>query len=294
MHWTPARKALVFAFGLFVLAALALGSAGRVSATQNHPTWTTGDFWEYRNTDGSTERDEILELSSLSLPKGTYAVWHLVATSTPAGGGTSSVQHAWFQDSNLGFAKGNFSLGAFGFVEVTADPPLPAAVFPLSPGNSWSGASTFAVVGTTFSLNLPYSGQVLSEADVTVPAGTFRAADVRNPSSGTAHSESYYSEAVGNFVRVDSYNGAGTQTNSRVLTSYRYNAAVLGFVFLIVGVLLVIAIIAAVAFMIVRRRRPMGPHPQYPGQYPGPYQQPPYQGPQQPPQQPPSQGPPGS
>jgi len=274
-------KALVLAFAFLVVAAFVIAGSGRASATQNRPTWNTGDFWYYQNSDGDAIRIEVRERATLTLTGGPYQVWHTIQMFVPSGGGPNVTTHVWMQDSDLGIAKLNLSFGAFGVVEVTYDPPLVQAVFPLDAGDTWSGQSTLNVVGTSFNLQVPYSGRVLPEADTTVPAGTFRVAQVRSPSANDPYTVSFYSEAVGNAVRVESYDGSGALVDTQVLTSSRYQAGSNLLLLILAGVIGFIILVLAVVTITRRRRMP-------PGVIQPPYQPPqPRMTPDQPPQGPP-------
>jgi len=206
-------RSLVWMTVFAIAVAAVLATAPRVAAAQNAPAWTQGDFWVYARTAGSatsTVRIDVNERTTLTLPSGTYNVWHLTTTTTDAGG-NSTVQHSWVVDSNLATAKANFTLPLLGEVQVTLDPPQAGAVFPLTAGAQWSLNTTLRVVGVSFSLNIAYSGTVLREQSTSVAAGTFNVAVIRNPSTGTAHSEDQYSDGAGNYVKRESYDGSGNR-----------------------------------------------------------------------------------
>src|SRR5881296_3813142 len=248
-------RSLVWMAVFAIAIAMVLATAPRVAATQNAPAWTQGDFWVYTRTAGgatSTVRIDVNERTTLTLASGTYAVWHL--TTTTDAGGNSTVQHSWVVDSNLATAKANFTLPLLGDVQVTLDPPQAGAVFPLTAGAQWSLNTTLRVVGVSFSLNIAYSGTVLREQSTSVAAGTFNVAVIRNPSTGTAHSEDQYSDGAGNYVKRESYDGNGNRVADQELTSYRYQSGLIGLL-LIVGSIVVIAGVAIALFAVVRRRR---------------------------------------
>jgi hypothetical protein len=248
------RKSLVVALALGIaLSSLAL-IARPVAAAQNRPTWTQGDFWVYSRTEGtstSTVRLDVLEKTTLTLTLGTYEVWHVTITTTPSGG-SATVQHSWVRDSDLGIAKANFTVGTD--VQVTFEPPLVLAQFPLTVNAQWSLSTTVRVVDTGFSFSLPYSATVTAEQSTTVTAGTFNVAVVRSPSTGTARDENHYSESAGNSVRQESYDNDGDRVAEEQLTSYRYQSGSLFLILLLVAVL-VIAAVAVGVFVTLRRRR---------------------------------------
>jgi len=254
MRRPPTSLVWMTVFAIAVAAVLA--TAPRVAAAQNAPAWTQGDFWVYARTAGSatsTVRIDVNERTTLTLPSGTYNVWHLTTTTTDAGG-NSTVQHSWVVDSNLATAKANFTLPLLGEVQVTLDPPQAGAVFPLTAGAQWSLNTTLRVVGISFSLNIAYSGTVLREQSTSVAAGTFNVAVIRNPSTGTAHSEDQYSDGAGNYVKRESYDGSGNRVADQELTSFRYQSGFFGLL-LIIGSVVVIAAVAIALFIVVRRRR---------------------------------------
>ena len=262
----PIALALVLAMVLssFVLI------ARPVSAAQGKPTWTQGDFWVYTRTEGSatsTVRMDVLEQSTLTLALGTYTVWHVTTTTTPSSGSVT-IQHTWIRDSDLGTAKANFTV--FGNdVQVTFDPPLVQAQFPLTVNAQWSLSTTIRVVSSGFSFPLAYSGLVTAEQSTSVPAGTFNVAIIRSPSTGTQRTESHYSEGAGNNVRQESYASNGTKTADQQLTSFRYQSGSLFLILILVGVLLV-AGLGIAAFVVLRRRRRGTPGAPPPPPPPGP------------------------
>lgn len=271
---------------MFVLAALALGAAGRAAATQGAPSWATGDMWAYSSSAGNgTMTWTVQEQTTVTVGAKTYNVWHVVAST--ASGSFSFNLDMYLTTDGLKQAKTSGTFPFIGQLTSTYDPPMPQAVFPLSPGASWSGTSsvtTTSAFGTTPSTQ-SWSGTVTGEVSVTVPAGTFTAAVIRSPAAGNPYTLNYYSEAVGWTVKTETYNGAGALTSTESLTAYKYTGNSLLLILLVIGVLVVIA---AAGVLLLRRRRPPMPQPMPQQQYMPPQQDYP---PQQPPQTPPSQGP---
>ncbi len=271
---------------MFVLAALALGAAGRAAATQGAPSWATGDLWAYSSSTGSgTMTWTVQEQTTVTVGATTYNVWHVVAST--ASGSISFSLDIYLTTDGLKQAKTGGTFPFIGALTTTSDPPVPTAVFPLSPGTSWQGSSQVTTVsgfGSTTTTQ-SWSGTVTSETSVTVPAGTFTAAVIRTPAAGNPFTLNYYSEAVGWMVKTENYNGAGALTSSESLTAYKYTGNSLLLILLVVGVLVVIA---AAGVLLLRRRRPPMPQPVPQQQYMPPQQDYP---PQQPPQGPPGQGP---
>lgn len=285
---TPRRlqRAIVLAFSLLFVLVAALGAAGPARAAQNAPSWSTGDQWVWTYSAGGntyTIIDTVQEQSSLTLTSGTYSVWHVNESLTTASGSSSTTtwHQVWIQVGTLSEAKATTPNTV-----TTWDPPMAQAVFPLNQ-NSWSLSTTrtFTVFGFTSTTTITYTGAALPETSVTVTAGTFTAAPVRTPASGTNYVLSYYSDAVGNFVEAVSYqNNAPTQTV--VLASYKYQSAAYGLFFIVIGGVLGALVLAAVVLYAIRHRRPKYPT-QYAQAQPMAPQVPPYQPPQQPPQGPP-------
>lgn len=279
------RKAIVLAVGLLFVLVAALGAAGPARAAQNAPSWSTGDQWVWTYSSGGTTYtiiDTVQEQTSLTLTSGTFSVWHVneSLTTTTSTSSATTWNALWFQVGTLAEAKATTPNTV-----TTWDPPMALAVFPLNQ-NSWSLQTTRVrtIFGFTNTATITYTGTALAETSVTVTAGTFTAAPVQTPASGTNYVLSYYSDAVGNFVEIVNYqNGAATQTV--VLASYKYQSAAYGLFFIVLGAVLGALVIAAVVLYVLRRR------PRYPTQYaqaqPMPPQVPPYQSPQQPPQGPP-------
>jgi len=281
---TPLRKASVFALGILVLAALALGAAGRAAAAQGAPSWATGDTWVYGSSSGNgTMTWTVQEQATVTVGANTYNVWHV--TDTSASGSVAYTVDRYFTIDGFRLVKTSETLVVA--ITRTYDPPKPIVVFPATVGSSWSGTSTRTnTVGSiTTTASETWSGSVTGETSVTVPAGTFTAAVIRSPSTGNPYDLNYYSDSVGWMVKTEHYNGAGTLTGSANLSSYKYTGNVLLLVLLVIGVLIVIA---AAGVLLLRRRRPRMPQAMPPQAYPPP--QPSYP-PQQPPQGPPGPGP---
>src|SRR5438876_85903 len=268
----PLRKPLTVALVLAMVLSSFVLIARPVAAAQNHPTWTQGDFWVYTRTAGSatsTIRIDVYEKSTLTLPLGSYDLWHITTTTTDSNG-NSAVVHSWVQDSNLGTAKTTINLGGFGTVTVTYDPPVADAVFPLSAGASWSLSTTLRVVNTTFTFPIAYTAAVTTEQSTSVIAGSFNVAVISRPAAGSPTSKDHYSDSAGNHVRRESYAPNGTKTSDQQLTSYRYQAGTFSLILIGLGVAIVAAIVIA-ALVVTRRRRRARP----PGTYPPPPETPP-------------------
>ena len=291
---TPLRKSLVVLLALALLGTFSLGTAGKVAAAQNAPSWSTGNQWVYSTkflSAAATITLTVREQSSLTIGTTAYPVWRANESISSSSGGITFSLYAdsWYTVDGIKLAKQ--STNVFGSVVAVYDPPQPQMVFPLSPGANWSGTTSVmrTTPGGTTTTSQGYSGTVTAEQTITVPAGTFSTEVVRSPTTGNTYSLSYYSEQVGNFVRVESYS-LGSLSGSQNLTSYSYSAGLFGISNTVWIIVLVVALILIVAAVVFLRRRPRAPYPmppQQPGQpYQQPYQQPPYQ-------QPPQQGPPG-
>lgn len=280
---------------LALLGTFSLGFAGKAAAAQNAPSWSTGNQWVYSTkflSAPATLTMSVKEQTSLSIGATTYPVWH-VNESVSASSGSISFTiwlDTWFTVDGIRQAKQSSNL--FGPTAAVYNPPQPQMVFPLSPGTSWSGNTSVTTTtnsGTTTS-NQTYDGTVTAEQTISVPAGTFTTEVIRSPSTGSTYDLSYYSEQVGNFVKVESYI-LGSLSSSENLTSYSYSPGLFGISNTVWIIILVVALILIVAAVVLLRRRPRAPYPM-PPQQPGPYPPPPYQ--QPPYQQPPQQGPPGT
>jgi hypothetical protein len=288
---TPVRKAFVVWVSLCLVGVGFLGVTGMASAAQNAPSWSTGNQWTYSTrllTTPVTIVMAVVGQTSLTIGSSTYSVWNLnVSTSATTGGGSISFsEDVYLTVDGLKQAETHSSFLAP--TTSTYDPPQPQYVFPLAPGNSWSGTTnvtTTTNTGTTTTQH-SYSGTVTAEQTVTVAAGTFTTEVVRSPATGGSYTLTYYSEQAGNAVKTETY-FLGTLTNSENLTAYSYSPGFLGISSIVWIVLLVVALIIIVGAVLFFRRRPRVPYPMQPPQQPSPQ-------PYQPPQQPPQQGPPGT
>ncbi|HYM38734.1 MAG TPA: hypothetical protein VEY12_01135 [Thermoplasmata archaeon] len=284
------RKAITILLATALLGTMFLAASGDARATQNAPSWTTGNQWVYSATSGGSTASltmVVKEQTTVTLGSTTYTVWHVAATSTTSSGSSSFsfTYDQYYTVDGLRFAKQNGTFPFLGTITSSYAAPYPLAVFPLNPGASWIGNSTettLSAFGTSTS-NYHWNGSVLSEQAVTVPAGTYTASVVWSKAVGsTAPAVYYYSEQAGWAVRIDSYNNGGHYTGSMNLTSTNYSPGFLGISNVVWIVGLVIAFIVIVAAVVFLRRRPRMPY----GAPPPGYAQPPYP-------QPPQQGPPG-
>ncbi len=263
------RRSLSAVIALAVAFASILIVSPPVAATQNHPSWTQGDFWVYTRTQGSTTstiRLDVHEKSTLTLTSGTYSVWNVTTTTTSSS--TTVVTNSWIQDSTLATVRAHFTvLGSD--VLVDFDPPLVDAVFPLSVNAQWSLSTTIRVVSSGFTFPLTYTATVIAENTTTVAAGSFSVAVIQSPSSsGGPHNRDHYSEGAGNHVRRESYDANGNRVSDQQLTSYRYQSSTLGLLLIGIGIA-IIAVIAIAVIVTMRRRRARGP-PQQPPAVPPP------------------------
>ncbi len=288
---TPVRKALVVLLALALLGTVSLGAAGKAAAAQNAPSWSTGNQWVYSTkiaTFAATLAMVVKGQTSLTVGSTTYSVWDVnVSTSLTTGGGSLSYWgDTWYTSDGASVAKtsSNFLVTSTS----TYNPPKPRYVFPLAPGDSWSGTTnvTTTTSGGTTTTPQSYDGTVTAEQTVVVPAGTFTTEVIRSPATGSSYTLDYYSDQAGNVVKSESYI-AGSLFASENLTSYSYSPGLFGISNTVWIVILVIALILIVASVVFLRRRPRAPYPM-PPQQAAQYPQPPY-----PPQQPPQQGPPG-
>ncbi len=241
---------------------LAVGFAGWASASQNRPSWSSGDFWNYvgwGSGSNITQNTSVLERTSLTIGATTYTAWHAMQNTSRRSGGTMVTikTDLWVMDGDLGLVRSRSQFPIGGNTTVTYDPPRIGAVFPLRVGTSWSRTTnqTTETMGGTFVGAVNNSGTVVYERDVTVPAGTFPAAAIKLPQTGVAYIIYWYAERVGNFVAIDSYRNTSTLAGSLHLTAYRYEAAAQGPSILTVGIPVLAVASTVVVFKVLRRRR---------------------------------------
>jgi hypothetical protein len=266
---------------------------GRAAAAQGAPSWSTGNQWTYSTKLLNTPVTIVMAVkgqTSLTIGSTTYPVWNLnVSTTATSGGGSIS----FYEDVYLtvdGLKQAQTHSSFIAPTTSTYNPPQPQFVFPLAPGNSWNGTTNVTTTTNSGTTSSPqsYSGTVTAEQTITVPAGTFTTEVVRTPASGSTYTLTYYSEQVGNAVKMEDYL-LGSLTGSENLTAYSYSPGLFGISNTVWIIVLVVALILIVAAVVLLRRRPRMPYPM-PPQQPGQYPPQPYP----PPQQPPQQGPPGT
>ena len=293
----PPRKAIAVVLGLLLLGVSNVGMAGRATAAQNRPSWSPGDYWVYTSTEGgatATIRQSVIDKTTVTVGATTYSTWHTTMSTSVVSGGTTITLtfNSWVVENDLATVRTNGSIFLLGDFTITYDPPMSMAVFPLAPGSSWSKSTTQTTTSGLGSSSqvASYSGVVTGEVDVTVPAGTFQAAVIRSPASGNPYTLSYYSERIGNTVRTDGYDAGGAQTSTQSLTEYRYQNPGSTLALLVVIGVAAMGILAALAFVVLRRREQAGRWT-----YPQTQQMSPQASPRVPPEAhspPPPQGPP--
>ena len=266
-------------------------------AAANAPRWTQGDYWQFKIQDSNPVRVSVVAKEPVALIAGTYDTWHLTQTLTV--GALSITSDYWIREADLGIAK-SITPTLFGSRTDTYDPPMTQAEFPLTAGKEWSKQSyTETFIGSVriATSTLTYTAKVEAETDVTVPAGTFHVFVVRTPTptaTPTTYTKLYYAESVGYWVKHETYNTQDVVTSHMSLTAYSYQSgATLN---TIIIALVVIAVVAVLLFLWMKRRQAVGK----PGGVRGPSPPPttPYQPPvipvqpPQPPTGPPPQTPP--
>ncbi len=275
-----------------VLIAMIVVGAPPARAASSAPGWTVGDHWSYVSNTGEPSTIAVVGRENVVLAGGTYDTFHTTWTVSAV-----VTREEWVRMADLGIAK--TVTRPFNIETITTyDPPLTQAAFPVSLGMlAWSGSSEYRInVGSTHSQGtIRFSGSVASEGDVQVPAGTFHAYAIRNPAPTqipTAYTLSYYSDAVGYWVKQESYDGQDRLLGSLTLTAYSYQTAAIGTALLVVVVILIV--VAVLVLLWWKRKQSMGKPggPAYRPTQPAPQNPPsqPYNPPYNPPQQPP-QGP---
>ncbi len=301
------RYSVVWVLALLMLTGFA-GMPPTAAAAMNLPTWSPGDFWEYEisgevSPTGGEGRMRIVVEGTDAVTVGgvTYSAYRTQMTFNVTFGGFSlSVPgNAWYRVSDLSQVKMDFTmtitilnLTMTTTMTMTSDPP-PEIRWPLQEGAEWQVSSTVNVTTETTgtppeTITTVLSGQAVVEADVnvSVPAGTFTTTPVRKSDLGGGFTKSYWSSQVGNSVREESFDSAGTQMGSMDLTSYSYTAPSGELTFLgqplLVWIIIGVVIVAAAVFVIVLRgRKPPMPAttppapPSPPAAEPGPPERPP-------------------
>lgn len=156
-------------------------------------------------------------------------------------------------------------------IETTYNPPLESSG-PLTVGESWSAATT-----ETTTMQTTIDGDVDQETDttsgtwnyfvlrtepITVSAGEFDTFVIRATDPDGSYSESYYSQEVGESVKVKEYDETGKLVGTVELLEYSYAAAEEEFPWLwvIIGIVIAAAVITSgVGYVLYKRRKPTAP-----------------------------------
>ena len=273
------RRIMAASVVVLMVAAFAFLAQPARAAT-NRPTWAAGDFWVYAYSASAvgtrysgTLRLDVLGTDSVTLNGTPYSSYHVKGSVNYDFGGASVTYRGdlWYTVDSLAIAKISITLNFTGTIEVTIWGNPPQSIhWPLTAGDSWNSATDITIKevlnGNTTSLYQRLSTTFTVQADqtITVPAGTFTTAPVKQTTTGsTAYTINYWSPQAGNSVRTEGYNGTGGgPSGSYNLTSYNYQAGTF-FTTVFVGLpvwvwllLLILVVAAVVGVMVVRRRRP--------------------------------------
>src|SRR2546426_955737 len=165
--------ALAFAAAFFVLI---LAPAAR--ADTGKPSWSTGDFWEYSitmpyggSTVTGTARTDVLGTDSVSIGTDSYASYKAKVSISITQGSTTITTSAtmWNRQSDLSVVKVEYTYQDFNGNQVTTttsfSPPLETQ-WPLTPGKTWTAASTVISAPNGGSYPVSASFQVQSNQQV--------------------------------------------------------------------------------------------------------------------------------
>jgi hypothetical protein len=196
-----------------------------------------------------------------------YTAWHVwtnLTTTSPSGSTTFTID-TWVTTEGLKVLKSRSVYPSAGTVTSIYSPPQPALVFPLTPGANWDGNTTVTTttnLGTTTN-TVAWSGRVVSEVSVTVPAGTFDTAVVRSPTTGGAYVLVYYAQAAGWAVKLESYDNRSMLADSFQLTSYDYRLPATGGtsppLYWILLAVAVASVVVVAVLLLQRKRRKAAP-----------------------------------
>src|SRR6266852_8888714 len=277
--------ARIVAFGLALLLTASLGLALQpAKASMDRPTWSAGNFWVYNISSGSgpatvtgTFRMDVSGTETVTLNgTGFYPSYRVAADlKIPLGGGLTFEVFPviWFSVDTLAVVKIQavvppiLNLTIQTTVVIAGSPPQ-TIQWPLTAGATWSSStvvwtsSTNATRTTWAHSTLSTTFSVQSDATITVPAGTFSTAPLKELSANATYTTNFWSSQVGNWARVGSYNSTGQNSQNFNLTSYGYSgpgffgSTILGLPVWIWLILLVVLVVAIIGFFAVRRRKP--------------------------------------
>lgn len=290
---------------VLAVALVAVAMAPMARADMDRPTWTVGDSWAYEIRGGfpgvadavpgtGSLRMEVVGTDSIKVGGMSYSSYGLeVAVNITAGSIAFNIPgEMWVRTSDLAVVRTTFTT-TFSIpplvvesVFVTTNDPPEKISWPLTTGKTWSTTSTVTTQVTaagqppltTTETNMKRFS-VEAARDITVPAGAFSTTPVRTDLDG-GYQMNFWSPQAGNFVRQQTFDGLDAEVGGIELTSYNYQAGAqfLGlplFLWFIIALVAIIAVVIAVGLR--RRKRPV------------PVAMPPPVGP---PAAPPEQGPP--
>ncbi|MCP8308017.1 MAG: hypothetical protein H3Z54_04910 [archaeon] len=252
------------------------------------PSYSIGDHWEYSVDDKKLMMERSLTKSVVNVTSDYYII-------KVEGEGESSEYgitvkftvdgELYLQKSDLSIVKENLKEteettfgGGTPFViteisNATYSPPLDEFDFPISEGNVWTENTTKTVTHQTIfddvapppettDINISRTYTCIKMENVTVPAGTFETFLINYTDSDGGYTEYYYSQEVGYYVKILSYDEYGLETEE-VLTKYTYTpytppAPVDWKLYLAIGIV-AIAIASISAIFIIRRKKTLAP-----------------------------------
>jgi len=289
---------LAGAIGLLLVAGL-LALAGPARANMDRPRWASGDSWTYDTGSGtsgaSTLSIGVTGTESVLVNGTSYSCYRTLTKLTSTSGSFTLTYSAdvWFSVDTLVLVKVQASINISGIVTFTISGNPPQTIeWPLVTSHTWVSSTAITAEtaypnGTkTYSYQtLSTNFEVLADASVTVPAGTFTTTALKETSAANGtYTINYWSAQVGNWAKIGEYDSTGRNQGNFNLTSYNYpggsffTSIVFGLQMWIWLVLLAVIVVAIVGVLAIRRRKP----PMVPG--PMPPQMPP---PGMPPEEPP-------
>ncbi len=201
----------------------------------SYPVWSIGDRFNYTQTKYDTSlyssysywaSYEVMNLTTVSTPQGTYEVYGVAGKSQSSWTGISPVSDGFFYYNSTNYYRSsdkaavenfatsigpNYYLNYYSYYK----PPRDQMDYPILPEESWNASQSYyyrnsGVVGGNphysdgdHSYNNSYT--CISEGAVNVSAGKFSIMKLRTQSDPNSYTLQYFDDAMGWYAKMESY-----------------------------------------------------------------------------------------
>lgn len=204
-----------------------------VEATLNEPTWEIGLYWKYKvyyppSAVSYNLTVKILAKQIIKEENGAYKVWKISEISDDPRIGEKII---YIRTDDFAIVKEINILTKEKKIEKLYSPPTPVIKYGIDVGDEWENKYQIKYGDIKMTINVSMQSVCVSKENITVPAGTYECykiiqKKVYKYSNMKERSEKqifYYSPSVGNWVKMESYEG-DTKNFEAVLVKTNYGS----------------------------------------------------------------------